>query len=205
MLRQWYDLVALGIFLLFAVPGCSGLSLLAYPILKLLSTPEIARLGSLSVPLIASGLVVHGVAVILGRAFILHKDTKTLGMTWLVAAASNVVLNAFMVPSLGIMGAALATLMSYCVALILIITLGADYSEDMATFPWIFTTKSLISSAGMLFIVHFIGRWIGTSLIPLLVSIATGAVAYFALMGLLHGLESEEVDFIKGLLSSRDG
>ena len=192
---------ALKLFLLFAVPASIGASFLAQPIILLLSTPEMANQGYLIVPLVASSMVVFGIAGILGQVFALHKDTKRIGFIWIVAAVSNITANFILVPIMGIIGAAVATLASYLEALFLILILGRRYSSDFPGFPWVFAAKSIFSSLGMICSVYLIQSQVDDSLlVNLVILILSGAAAYFILIRVIRALDVEEIEFVKKLL-----
>jgi O-antigen/teichoic acid export membrane protein len=160
-----------------------------------------ANQGYLIVPLVALSMVVLGIAGIFGQVFTLHKDTKRVGFIWIVAAVSNILANFILVPIMGIIGAAVATLASYLEALLLILIIGRRYSSDFPGFPWLFTAKSVISSLGMICCVYLIQSQVDDSLlINLVILILSGAAAYFILIRVIRALDVEEIEFVKKLL-----
>ncbi len=193
---------ALKFFLLFAIPATFGVTFLARPILLILSTPQIADLGTMVVPIVASGMILLGIDGIMGQVFALHKDTKKVGFIWITAAVTNVIANFILVPLFGLVGAAIATLGSYLEALALIRILGRRYSAHFPEFPWRFTVKSMISSSLMVCVVA-IARSQLDHYLGLLISILSGAILYFALMKFTKALDAEEIDYIRNLLRKR--
>ncbi len=195
---------ALKMFLLFAVPASIGVTYLSHVILLLLSTPEMAQEGWLSVPFIAASMVVLGIGGVLGQVFPLNKDTKRVALIWTLAAGTNVVTNLVLVPVFGVKGAALATLLSYLEALGLILALGKKYSGDFPVFPWGFLWRSILSCLAMLGVIRILQWQISLSLLPEVgLFILTGAAAYFLSLRLVGGLREEELDFVINLLKGK--
>jgi len=98
-------------YLLFAIPAFFGLSILSKQILTLIATPEMAENSYLVVPFSALSYLIMGFGgVSLGFACYLRKKTHIDMINWILIAAINIGLNLFLVPRMGILGAAIATL-----------------------------------------------------------------------------------------------
>ncbi len=184
-------------FLLLAIPACFGLAILAKPLLLFLSTKTIAEQGSIIAPFVAVGITFYGICVILSRVFPLHKHTRRLGTIWVLAAASNVIMNFVLLPGLGILGAALATTLSYLIALILIYAWSRGYEIGLAKFPSVFVLKSLLASTVMIIVVWFTKGLIKSLPLMLIISVGSGIAVYFAAILLIKGLTKQELEFIK--------
>lgn len=65
------------------------------------------------IPYVAAGMVIDGALVIVAAGLYIHKKTKALMILVVAAALLNIVLNVLLVPALGIVGAAVATLISH--------------------------------------------------------------------------------------------
>ena len=103
-------------FLMLAIPSAFGLSLLSKPILMILSTPEIASQGYLITPFVAVSALLYGAYVIFTQIINLVKKTKITGAIWMIAAVLNLGLNIVVVPYIGILGAAITTLIAFALA-----------------------------------------------------------------------------------------
>jgi O-antigen/teichoic acid export membrane protein len=79
-------------FLMFAIPGMCGLSILAVPILRILTTAEFLTVASGIVPLIALGYLCFGLYVVFSQVFIMLKQMNIIGIQWMVVAVGNLVL-----------------------------------------------------------------------------------------------------------------
>lgn len=99
-------------FLLF---GCTLVLLVSCPaedILKIVASPEYLPAYKI-VPLISLSYLLLGVNIIWGVGYLLKRKTKYVPIITIFAAGLNVILNYFLVPPFGMMGAAVATLISY--------------------------------------------------------------------------------------------
>ena len=72
-------------------------------------------------PLLLSGLMLYAMHIFFNAGLIIHKKTMTMAKVISFSAALNVALNIFLIPRIGVKGAAIATLISYAVFLGLIV------------------------------------------------------------------------------------
>jgi O-antigen/teichoic acid export membrane protein len=100
-------------FLALAIPAAFIISLLSKQILTILSTPEIAAQGYVVTPYMTASALLFGVYALIGNVLVLEKRTRVLATIWLFAAALNLVLTLFLIPRIGFVGAAIATLFSF--------------------------------------------------------------------------------------------
>lgn len=183
-------------FLSVAIPAVFGLSLLSEQILLILSTPEIASNGRLITPFVALSALIFGLFIVFEKVIYLEKKTKTIGKIWMMAAMLNLGLNIMVIPYIGIIGAAVTTLFSFIVGLVLI----AYYSSKYLRFDVhpMFISKSLFASVLMSFIILL---WDPVNLLNALAMIAICAVFYFAVLILLNGFDRDEIEFFKDILN----
>lgn len=172
--------------LALAIPFVFGAAILAEPTLRLFSTAEIASQGYFVLPLVALSALFLCTYGVIGSILVLVKKTRTDGLIWIVAAVANLGLNIIAVPRLGILGAALATLVAYSLAL----GIGSYYSFKEFKFPidWRFVIKSLIASAimaSLMWIMH--PQSDSDTIIAVLVGVAVYGVALFLLKGFTRG------------------
>ena len=182
-------------FLMFAIPGVCGLSVLAVPVLRILTTAEFVTVASIIVPLIAVGYLCFGLYVVFSQVFIMLKRMNIIGIQWMVVAGTNLVLNIIFVRAIGITGAAVATFAVYLMALVWVAVLARRYLR----FPieWQFILKSLGASLVMSLVI-----WrLNPSGIPMtLLTVAAGAIVYFTVLFLLQGFKKQEIEFFKSVL-----
>jgi O-antigen/teichoic acid export membrane protein len=176
-------------FLIFAIPSAFGLSVLAKPLLRILTTPVFVS-GSIVVPFVALGVITFGIFQIC--IYITHLVKKT-GLNVILlgtSAISNIILNIILIPHIGILGAAIATLISYSVLAALTVFVSFKYLRF--DIEWSFILKSTISSLAMALLILKLNP---TDVFSVLASIGIGAVTYFVLIILLKGVTKEELIF----------
>lgn len=92
---------------------CSGLILLNVPLAKILFAKDFFIAWKYSSVLLIS-IVFSSLGGFLGSIFTAVKDTKIFAVSTVVSAAINCILNGAFIPIWGTMGAAVATLISFC-------------------------------------------------------------------------------------------
>ncbi|MFC1927485.1 flippase [Chloroflexota bacterium] len=176
------------------IPFVFGAAILAEPVLRVFSTAEIASEGYIVVPLVALSTLFITAYVPIGNIIILVKKTRITGTIWIVCALVNLGLNILVVPRLGILGAAITTLIAYGLALGL--TTYFSFREFRFPIDWRFTMKSLVASGAMSAAIWAIAPE-GTLATAL--TVLAGAAIYGAVLLLLRGFTKEEFNFFKKL------
>lgn len=182
-------------FLAVMIPFVFGAAILAEPVLRMFSTAEIASQGRLVVPLLASAVLFLGIHNIIWHILFLAKKTKIIALSWIVAAILNLGLNVVMVPRIGILGAAIATLIAY--SLVLGLVSYYSFKEFRFSMDWYFIIKSLIASAIMSAAVW---RMAPQGNLDTILTVVAGVVVYGVVLMLLRGFSKEEVSFFWGLV-----
>lgn len=182
-------------FLLLAIPSAFGLSLLSKPILEILSTPEIALEGYLITPFVALSTVFFGAIAVINHILVLEKRTAITGSIYILAALLNLILNLILIPYVGILGAAIATLMAY----LLLFVIGTYYSFKYLKFDidFYFILKSFLAAIVMSFVIL---SWNPEGLADVLITVGVCAVVYAVVLLLFKGMTREELIFFKNLL-----
>lgn len=181
-------------FLALAIPFVFGAAALSEPVLRIFSTPEIASEGRSIVPLVALSTLFFGVYVVVVQILILVKKTKTIGVAWLLAASVNLLLNILIVPHVGIIGAAITTLIAYSLALGIVTYYS--FKQFKFNIEWSFITKSLVASAIMSLAV-WLADPCGT--LAVILTVVIGVIIYGVILLLLKGFKKEEIRFFRGL------
>jgi O-antigen/teichoic acid export membrane protein len=182
-------------FLTLAIPSAFGISILSFSILRMLTTPEIAAHGYMITPFVAVSALIFGVYVVISHILILEKKTSALSKVWFIAAALNLGLNFMLVPSLGIIGGALTTLIAYSLALIL--TAYASFKYFNFPINIYFIIKILLSSIVMslVFLV-----WYPADKLSIIICVFVCAAVYFIVLFLLGGYKIKEILFFRDLV-----
>ncbi len=185
---------SLKFFLMFAIPSFWGLSVLSKSLLVTLATSEFVE-GAVVVSIVALTTVLFCCGSINTHVLNLFKETKKVGLIYMASASINVVMNIILVPLMGIVGAAIATLVTFAVHLLVISVISfkrVSYDIDFT-----FILKSLTSSVIMAFVVWKLNP-IGA--VDIVISIGVGAMVYFGVLILLRGFTKDEYEFLKGML-----
>lgn len=184
-------------FMLIAIPSAFGLSFLSKSLLTILSTPEIAAEGYLITPFTAISSLFFGMYAIIAQVCVLEKKTKVIGKIWLLAALINLILNILFIPIMGILGAAITTLIAF------MFTFGTtkSYCSNLLIFNMNeqFMLKSVFSS--FLMSVIIIGMK-PESLYEILFTIVDCTIVYSITLLLLNGIERKELEFFKSFIKA---
>jgi O-antigen/teichoic acid export membrane protein len=181
-------------FLAIAIPSTFGLSLLSKPILTILSTPEIALQGYLITPFVAVSALLFGVYAVILQILVLEKKTKITGAIWIIAAVLNLGLNIVLVPYIGILGAAITTLIAFTFAFVLTSYYSFKYFKFDIDFG--FVSKSIFASVVMSLVII---KWNPVEALNVIIVIGVCAVVYAMILLLLKGVKKEELTFFKEL------
>jgi len=182
-------------FLALAIPAAFIISLLSKQILTILSTPDIAAQGYAVTPYITASALLFGIYGLIGNVLVLEKRTPLLGTIWLLAAALNLVLTLFLVPRIGIIGAAIATLFAFACVFVLVAYYARSYIRVGTNAQ--FALKSIVASLAMSLVVVAVKP---QGLLPVVLIVALCACIYVMLLWVLKGIGDEEVAFFKNLL-----
>jgi O-antigen/teichoic acid export membrane protein len=105
------------IYLLAAALVIAGVASIGQELLVILAS-EKYRGGATIIPFVMTGMALHAVVVIIGAGLYIDKRSKTVLVLIVGAAVLNVALNLLLLPRLGLLGAALANLLSFAFLLL---------------------------------------------------------------------------------------
>jgi O-antigen/teichoic acid export membrane protein len=183
-------------YLLFAVPAFFGLSILSKQILTLITTPEMAENSYLVVPLSALSYLIMGFGgVSLGFACYLRKKTHIDMINWILIAAINIGLNLVLVPRMGILGAAIATLTASLIGYAFGIYFAFKYFDfeiDYASIAKIIIASLIMSAA--------ISNIHPDGLIKIIITIGIAVVIYIVSIIPMKLITKEEIRLITSFI-----
>jgi len=187
---------AIKYFLMLAIPSFFGLSILAKPILNLISTPEIANQGYLVTPFIAFSMILFGIGgVATGKSLYLAKKTHISMMNWFIVAGINFGLNIALIPKMGIIGAAIATMVAFSFGFIIGTYFACKYFDF--DIDWRSIIKIIAASIIMAVIIV---NYHPVTLIEILATILTGFLIYMVIIILFKTIGEEEKMFLKSFI-----
>lgn len=182
------------IFLVISIPSVFGLSLLSYSLLELLTTTQIAVSGYLIVPFVALTSIFYGAYGLISQIIVVEKKTEITGVIWVLAALTNFVLNVFLIPIIGIIGAAITTMVAYGLSFFFTLHFSNKYIEFK--FDLTFIIKSLIGSLTIsLLIIAYSPKTILEILIIIIISI----IVYLIVLLILRTFSKKEIELVKTL------
>ncbi len=183
------------LFLLLAIPGSAGLFILCQPVLVILTTPEYLVGGAL-VLVISAGIILQGIYMINMYIIFVAGKTRWLPLIILVAAAANVGINMILIPRIGIIGAAIASLSSYII-IAGIVSIWAmhllNYKIDFK-----FLAKVVLATLLMALFLSFINI---SGALSIVLSTIAGVIIYAIALFLLRTFSREEVRLVREILA----
>ena len=182
-------------FSILAIPIIFGLSILSRQIILLLSTPEFVPSYNL-IPIIGAGYFFDICIVRIGEYILaLLKKTKVTGLLYLFFGFFNLVFTFLFVTQVGILGAAIATFLTYFFLGLSLLYIAFKYVfVDLDLF-------SIMKSIGAAIIMSvFIWMYNPIGIMAVFLSILVGAIIYFALLLLLNTFNKDEILFLKNNL-----
>jgi O-antigen/teichoic acid export membrane protein len=183
---------SLKFFLLIAIPSVFGLTVLAKQILVMLTTIEFIE-GSSVIPLIALSALFYGLFLIIQNISILYKKPTHIFWIQVFSAILNLCLNFILIPFIGIIGAAIATLFSFIMMSYLSHLVSKKYMRFK--FDIAFILKIILSSILMALIVLLLKEKIN-----LIFQILIGIVSYVVFCYAFRIFNKQEISFFKNII-----
>lgn len=182
------------LFLTLAIPASIGLFILARPLLNLLAKPEYFVSGEL-VLLIAIGVIFLGIYQINLYIMYLLQKTKWLPFMILIAAAINAGINIVLIPQVGIIGAAISTIVAYFI-LAAIVTIWArnaiHYKLDI-----FFIGKAILATFVMSGVLWFIPV---EGVLGIILMVVGGVIVYVACLFALRAFSKQDLDIVREII-----
>ncbi len=184
-------------YLMLSLPVLVSLPFVADKLLNIFSGSKTAGICGPLTPVLSLGLFFYGLSSFFSRSFFLKEKSHLSALTWGACGLLNVGANIVLVPRYGLMGAAVATMVSFFVVNIicLLYTIKRDLYFGI---PWAFALKSAAASVGMLFLISRIPAQTIAGFVGIIVS---GIVVYVGLLFVVKGYDRDEINAIKDILS----
>lgn len=184
-------------FLMLEIPSVFGLSLLSKSLLNIMSTSEIASEGYIITPLVAISALIYGVYIVFQKTLLLEKKTQIIGGIWMISAMLNLFLNVVLIPYFGIIAAAITTIFSFGLSLLVVIYFSRKHLK-FDTNPK-FIGKCVLSSILMSLLIVNLNP---VGLLNVFFTVLLCALVYFAVLFILKGFEDKEIIYFKKLLKT---
>lgn len=138
-----------------AVPLTLGVSWFGGDLVRLLAGDKYGGATEI-IPWVVSALAIHGGYAVYAAGLYIHKKTRVLMWATLVAAVLNMLLNLWLVPLNGVVGAAQATLIAY-VVLCLWVAIRSGRYMAVALDPWFLLKSCAAALLSVWSVGHFLG------------------------------------------------
>ena len=181
-------------FLTIGIPSVFGMSILGKDLLTALATAEFTSAWIL-IPIITSSMLVFQTLTGVEYVYQLVEKTKITMIAVIFAAIENIVLNIIMIPFWGVLGAAVATFityMSYTVGYFWFSRRYLKFQIDIG-----FAAKSLIAATVMGVVIFTVNP---SGVVGLLCRISLGVVIYVVSILLLKGFDRNEIKLLRSFL-----
>jgi O-antigen/teichoic acid export membrane protein len=167
-------------YVLFGAPVIAGLAAVGPALLPTLASERYAS-AAIIIPWVIAGMVVDGSNTMVAAGLFIHRKTKQIMSVVLTAAVLNVALNIILVPRIGILGAAIATLVSYLLASGALALAGQRFLP--VKLPWATMVRAAVAALGMYLAVAHLS--LGHHLATVVARTILGAPVYLALIALI--------------------
>jgi O-antigen/teichoic acid export membrane protein len=169
-------------YAVLAAPVIAGLAAVGPELLPTLASDKYASAGGI-LPWVIAGMVFDGTTSMVGAGLFIHRKTKWIMAIVLSCAILNLAINFVLVPRIGIMGAAIATLVSYVASTLLMAVVGRSLLR--VAMPWLTMLRAGVASAVMYGAVVWIHP--GHRLVTIAIRVAIAIPVYAIIMVAIDG------------------
>jgi len=167
-------------YALLAAPVIAGFASVGPELLVALASVKYASAAPI-LPWVIAGMIVDGTNSMLGAGLFIHRKTRVIMAIVVSGAALNIGLNLILVPRIGIIGAAIATLASYSGTALALRIAGRRLLP--VPLPWLTFLRAGIAAGIMYLVIQHVLP--GHRLLTVAVRIVVGAPIYVVVMVLI--------------------
>lgn len=184
------------LFLFFAIPGSAGIYVLSQPLLRILTKAEYLVGGEL-VLLVTLGTMLLGIYQINVFVVYLINRTQRLPLIIGIAAVTNAALNIVLIPRIGILGAAISTIVAYFLLAVIV----SVWAKRIVCYRVDYKFLGKIGLASL--IMGLCLKWIPVTNIPRIVfAVIGGTIIYIVCLILLKALSKTDMKQIRSAFVS---
>jgi O-antigen/teichoic acid export membrane protein len=191
-------------YALMAAPIVAGVAAVGPEILPALASEKYASAAPVLSWVIA-GMAVDGTNAMMGAGLFIHRKTRVIMSIVVCGATLNIVLNLILVPRIGIVGAAIATLVSYSGTALALATAGRRLLR--VTIPWGTLLRAGLGAAIMYVAIRHLLP--GHRLVTAAARVAAGAPLYVGLLCLVDAdarvMARKPLDRLRRLAGFKEG
>lgn len=169
-------------YCLFAAPVVAGVAAVGSELLPALASDKYASAVTI-LPWVIGGMVIEGMTGMLGAGLFVRRKVIAIVSIIMSCAVLNIGLNFLFIPSLGVVGAAIATLAAYAVLAVAMTIVGRRILP--VDLPWATLARSSVASAIMFAAVYFV--YPGHRLLTVALRVALGVLVYAVAIVVVDG------------------
>jgi len=169
-------------FTLFATWIVCVVTITAHDAIKFLASQKFQEADRL-LPLLVAGLMIYAIHIFFNAGLLIHKKTLTMARLVAYACIVNIFLNVLLLPRIGMIGAAWATLLSF--AFLVVLIAHSSYRLLALHLDWIRCLRYVIVAVFSGYACHFVN--LGRPFIDLVVKSVLSLVLYAGILWLVDG------------------
>lgn len=182
--------------LFFTIPNAVFFFVVSKSIISIFASPDFVS-GNITIPFILLAYTCYVTANCIEPIVYLLNKSSSLIWVYLVCASINIILNLILIPRIGILGAAISTMCSFTIQLL--ITYSMVLKEKILNVDFIFLAKNIISALTASFIISYIPQ---TKFLYSLFIIIIGIVLYISITILLKTFKKADLEIVKAALTN---
>lgn len=186
-------------YFIVTIPAIFAIMILSKPILNLISTPEYAE-GYQVFYIVCIGIFLLGITQYTNKIWELTRKTSVIFELNGIAALANIILNILLIPKFGYKIAAITTVMSYLIYLI--ISLIKSYKLFRFNVNLKSIINIIISSTIMALSIKMLLFLVHNKIIAVILSIIIGFLMYLFMMFFLGEIKNE-IYYIKNIIQNK--
>ncbi|MEC4685152.1 MAG: oligosaccharide flippase family protein [Nitrospirota bacterium] len=164
---------SLNILFLISIPVVFGLSAISREVIQILASKKFMEAASV-IPFLVAGAAIWGVIPLYATGFYIKKRINLYNRIIAFSMFLNIAMNVYMIPRWGLQGAAIATLITYIIALVLTVKVAFNYLKVDTDFLALF--HYLLAGIGMYLVLSEMD--IDVNIFNLVLKIIVGALLY---------------------------
>ncbi len=187
--------------LLLSIPAVFGSMSLYEPILRIMTGKQY-EVSVFLIPIIAMGYIFHYVGTAYSVVFQFEKKTIYQAYSYGIGAIANVAGNILLLPLLGIIGAGVATMVTFLLMMIYFIHKSRKFYD--IELEWNFVWKAVVAACAMFGVLHLLEPILIKlgDVLHVLGASSVGSGVYFLGIWALGVINKEEIAYVKRLLES---
>ncbi len=168
---------SINILLLVSIPIVFGLSVISREVILVLASKKFIDAASV-IPFLICGAAIWGLIPLYATGFYIKKKVNLYNRIVFFSTCLNIALNIYMIPRWGIQGAAIATLITYIAAFILVFKVSFRYLEIKTDFIALFH----YITAGVIMYIVLSEMKLDVNISNLVLKIISGALLYLTIV-----------------------